>query len=90
MGMFDYVNVELKCPYCNEGIVTGVQSKSSDCTLSTLDPQYVTNFYSSCPKCKKWVEYDRKSPGQGEEPRSTPYSREEIGKMGFTLIDRRW
>lgn len=57
MGMFDYVNYEMKCPTCGE-TVTGFQSKSGPCLLITVDPWSVDNFYSSCKKCGTWIEYE--------------------------------
>jgi hypothetical protein len=56
MGMFDYVDFECDCPSCGEK-VTGFQSKDGPRELRTLKPWYVNNFYTSCSKCKRWVEY---------------------------------
>jgi len=55
MGMFDWINYEAACPKCGE-INSGFQSKDGHCTLATLEPWEVENFYSSCKKCKTWIE----------------------------------
>lgn len=72
MGMFFYVKPDKddKCPYCDEPIKEW-QSKSNDnhdvwggcCDrhpdpLPTLEKREVENFYTSCKKCKKWIEYN--------------------------------
>jgi hypothetical protein len=72
MGMFFYVKPDNddKCPYCGTEIKDW-QSKSSDkhdewggcCErhpdpLPTLEKDEVENFYTSCPKCEKWIEYE--------------------------------
>lgn len=55
MGMFDYVNVNLKCPNCGEK-VGGFQTKDGSCVLGHLNFNDVMNFYSDCEKCKCWIE----------------------------------
>jgi len=55
MGMFDYINYTTKCPSCGEEL-KGFQSKDGPCTLSTLEPYDVKNFYTSCSNCHTWVE----------------------------------
>jgi len=59
MGMFDYVDYECVCPVCHSK-VEGFQSKDHDCTLATLDPCQVSNFYSSCDKCGCWIDFKGK------------------------------
>lgn len=56
MGMYDNVNYECVCPVCHSK-VTGFQSKSGPCELTTLEPTKVSNFYSSCDKCGCWIEF---------------------------------
>ncbi len=85
MGMFDWVNVEMLCPLCKKGIVKRFQSKSNDCQLDTLDPQYVVNFYSECPKCKEWIEFSRDWEIPSRAPRETPYTKKEVEALGFSL-----
>ena len=61
--MFDWINVpDVKCPHCEFLIPSnsGWQSKDGQCVLETLQWHEVTNFYLSCPDCKKWVEFRRK------------------------------
>lgn len=84
MGMYDYVNVEVDCPKCGEK-VRGFQSKDSECVLAKLDPQYVSNLYSSCHSCRTWVQFSRNEIPEHYEPRATPFSREEIEALGFKL-----
>jgi len=56
--MFDNINYECVCPVCHSK-VTGFQSKNHDCMLATLEPNQVSNFYSSCDKCGCWIEFNR-------------------------------
>ena len=37
MGMFDYMGIEVPCPYCGR-IVTGFQTKSGACSLVMYKP----------------------------------------------------
>lgn len=55
--MFDYVNYECVCPRCKNK-VDGFQSKDGECTLGTIEPESVSNFYSSCGVCGAWIEFD--------------------------------
>ena len=55
MGMFDYVDYTCKCPKCGAE-VTGFQTKSGECTLSTISPEKAGYFYSSCEECDAWIE----------------------------------
>jgi len=56
MGMFDYVNYECDCPYCDTKL-PDFQSKESYCRLKTLLPEDVGNFYTMCDNCGTWVEF---------------------------------
>ena len=60
MGMFDYINLEIKCPNCG-GAVSGFQSKENGCMMTTLEYWEVNNFYSGCEKCGCEIEFNRKS-----------------------------
>lgn len=57
MGMFDSVRYEAPCPYCG-ALLSAFQSKDGPCILSTLDPDEVNGFYTSCHSCNAWVEYE--------------------------------
>jgi hypothetical protein len=57
MGMFDYINVEMKCPLC-DNILKGFQSKDGDCDLGTISFKTVNNFYISCDNCNIWIEFN--------------------------------
>jgi hypothetical protein len=59
MGMFDDVNYECTCPMCHAK-VSGFQSKSGDCTLDTVEPTEVSNFYAPCSKCGCWIDFTAK------------------------------
>lgn len=59
MGMYDDVKYEMKCPKCKT-IVKDFQSKDGICCLHTLEFWQVDNFYASCPKCGKWIEFKYK------------------------------
>lgn len=52
--MFDSVRFQFICPFC-EALINSFQSKDGPCTLGTLDPSQVRNFYSSCDSCGAWV-----------------------------------
>ena len=56
MGMFDYVDFECPCPACG-ATLDEFQSKSGPCDMATLKPWQVTNFYTTCSACDKWVEF---------------------------------
>jgi hypothetical protein len=51
--MFDYVRYTAPCKKCGE-IISEWQSKDANCTLKTVDPGMVMNFYGSCPLCNEW------------------------------------
>ncbi len=59
MGMFDSVNYECDCPVCGAR-VTDFQSKEGECDLLLLEPKDVDYFYSSCDKCKTWIDIHAK------------------------------
>ena len=69
--MFDYVAVKINCPFCKkeiDGIKHRIfQSKDSTCSLGFIPLDKVDNFYSSCPHCKRWVEFNRKEKTQKVE-----------------------
>ena len=60
MGMYDDVTYEMNCPDCGTK-VDGFQSKDGPCSLLTLSIGQVYNFYASCPKCDRWIEFNRKA-----------------------------
>lgn len=57
MGMFDHVSYSAKCVCCGF-VLTRWQTKDGPCLLMTLDPPEVRNFYTTCPNCHAWNEYD--------------------------------
>ena len=59
MGMYDDINFSMKCINCGS-LIKGFQSKDGSCKMNTLEPSQVDNFYSSCPKCNAWTEFNRK------------------------------
>ena len=63
MGMYDNIRYEMDCPKC-ETRVASFQSKDGVCMLIELDFWEVNNFYSDCPKCGAWIEFNRKKPRQ--------------------------
>ena len=54
--MFDNIEYECDCPTCGQR-VTDFQSKDGDCALDNLKPEQVTTWYSSCDKCRTWIEF---------------------------------
>lgn len=82
--MFDYVNVEMDCPYCGEPL-DGFQTKDYKNILTCVDPTEVNNFYSFCENCKVLVEFDRQLEFI-HSCREKPYSREEVEELGFSLV----
>lgn len=61
MGMFDYVNLEIKCPKCG-AVVDGFQTKDNGCLMDELEYWEVNHFYSSCEKCGLWFDFVRRTP----------------------------
>ena len=84
MGMFDYVNVVVPCPYCGKDI-NSFQTKNAVCRLTIIDPDEISNFYSECKSCGKWVEYNREFNKEKPSYRKIPYNEEEIAALGFKL-----
>lgn len=69
MGMYDHIKFEMICPMCKgEVIIKGFQSKDGHCMLSDLEYWEVDNFYSNCPKCKSWIEFNRIKPPREKIP----------------------
>ena len=61
--MYDEIKYEMDCPKCGAKI-TGFQSKDGLCILATLEFWEVDNFYSPCPSCNAWIEFNRKTSRQ--------------------------
>lgn len=61
MGMFDYVDLEIKCPRCGAK-VDGFQTKDNGCYMTTLAYWTVNNFYSGCDKCGLEFNFNRVTP----------------------------
>ena len=61
MGMFDYVHYPSKCPWCGAHVFE-FQTKDGDCALDILDAGMVRTFYTDCPECHKWIEYEVEPP----------------------------
>jgi hypothetical protein len=59
MGIFNYVNLKIPCPYCGE-VLSGFQTKDGVACMDTVEPWTVNRFYTNCPGCDHWVEYVRK------------------------------
>jgi len=59
MGMFDYVKYKAPCWKCGTEL-SNFQSKNGECLMNTVTPQQlgVGSFYTGCPKCRAWNEYD--------------------------------
>ena len=56
MGLFNYVDIKMNCPYCKKKI-DGFQTKEGILYCDTVPFWSVDNFYTNCKHCKKWVEY---------------------------------
>ena len=59
MGMYDDIKLEIDCPKCGTKMQE-FQSKDGPCILAELEYWEVSNFYGGCPKCKVWIEFNRK------------------------------
>lgn len=57
MGLFDTVKYSMNCPCCGETI-PDFQTKDNDPCLLEVEPWTVTNFYSGCPHCSAWIEFN--------------------------------
>ncbi len=86
MGMYDEINVDIKCPKCGANDVSW-QSKNYLCNLDTIDPDKVQEFYTHCDKCDTFTTYRRgeKKEEVAAECRAEPYSLDEVEKMGFKI-----
>jgi hypothetical protein len=56
MGMFDYVDFEMRCPYCRE-IVSSFQTKCADNVLDHISPESVNEFHTNCDNCDTWISF---------------------------------
>lgn len=63
MGMFDWVDIIVKCPQCNTK-VSGFQSKDGPCELLTIPLDRVDHLYTRCnnPDCDLWLDFTRRYP----------------------------
>ncbi|MCK9429494.1 MAG: hypothetical protein M0R17_05780 [Candidatus Omnitrophica bacterium] len=59
MGMFDYVNLRIRCPIC-KSFIDGFQTKDSHCIMNIVEVEEINNFYAHCSKCHSWIEFNRK------------------------------
>jgi hypothetical protein len=87
MGMYDYVNFAMNCPNCGAE-VDGFQSKSGPCTLSFIDPQETTNFYSACSRCGTLYEFIKKYEfpySTNEREHCGTYTLGEVAALGFIM-----
>ena len=88
MGMYDEINVDIKCPKCGSNDVSW-QSKNYLCNLDTSEPCKVQEFYTYFDKCVTVTTY-LTIEDKGEvaaECRAEPYSLDEVEKMGFEYIE---
>jgi hypothetical protein len=57
MGMYNWVDYPpTPCYHCG-ALVDGWQSKDAECDLTTVNPEKVLVFYSSCFRCGRWNQY---------------------------------
>ena len=82
MGLFDWVNVKILCPYCRMSL-DGFQTKDGKPYCHCVDPDQISNFYTECDHCKKWVEFHR---DVEYKPREIPCGLYEVQKLGFKLL----
>jgi hypothetical protein len=83
MGMFDYVNVSMKCPKCEKTLE--FQTKASDCLLDLVDATAVDYFYAYC-SCG--IKVDVLKERNRTSVREIPYTPEELKNMGYTITLR--
>lgn len=62
--MFNYVKVpNVNCPRCEKVIPANSGWQSKDCEIEnmcdTVDFFTCKNFYTNCPHCGKWAEFER-------------------------------
>ena len=88
MGMYDEINVDIKCPKCGANEMDW-QSKDYMCGLDMIDPDKVQKFYTHCDKCDTFITYRRGTENDEEviKCRAEPYSLDEVEKMGFKYIE---
>ena len=88
MGMYDEINVDIKCPKCGSNEMNW-QSKDYMCGLDMIDPDKVQEFYTYCDKCDTFTTYRRGAENDEAviECRAEPYSLDEVEKMGFKYIE---
>jgi len=82
--MFDNIKYEADCPECGTRVIVGWQSKDGPCDLETLRPEQVRGFYTSCPKCKAWLEATVKVLTYRIDVTATPFAQEEKEKENET------
>jgi hypothetical protein len=83
MGMFDTVHFEMDCPNCGAKVIN-FQSKDDICNLELIEPDGLMNFYSSCDKCKTWIDFVRPRPDQ-RPLREKMLTKAEVEAMGFVM-----
>lgn len=81
MGMYDSVNFTMPCPNCGKQL-SDFQTKDKDCTLITVEPDMVSNFYDYC-SCRCWVEFTRDYPCVPN--RDVPLSLAQVEALGFRM-----
>ncbi len=59
MGMYDNVDLDIKCPQCGNTDCVELQTKDVHNALSLVKPEDTQNFYGTCYKCKVWVDFTR-------------------------------
>lgn len=57
MSMYDIIEFTYNCPHCDY-VLTQFQSKDASRLMLTLEPSDVSNFYTVCPKCKAFIEFN--------------------------------
>lgn len=85
MGMFDWVKVEMECPFCGEYLTKDdiFQTKDTDCTMDvkTIDNPELKRFYGNCPSCKKWIECTRTTKPNPSEFRRSEWDIEGVSHL---------
>jgi len=57
MGIYNTVNFTAPCWACHTEL-TRFQTKDGDCYFGTVEVNAVRNFYTICPHCRAWNEYN--------------------------------
>jgi ribosomal protein S27E len=83
MGMYDDINVDIKCPNC--GGDTIAQSKDGDCLINLIDPTEVSWFKIYCVDCRETTTYSREVKRVNRKARKVPYSLDEVASMGYEM-----